>query len=1134
LTTFASGRNNPAAQGRAIEPQQPWKQEIKEMKGISIPILVAALVCFLAIPQLQAQNPNAGEIRGTVFDSTGAVIAGATVTIRNVNTNVVLTETTNEVGIYRVLAVQPGEYVLSFAKEGFETVVHRPITVRLEIVTVDARLNVGSTTTQVMVEAQTPLLQTESSEHSVTITATEMAELPSVGRTWWSFTQLIPGNVGYVGGGGSGDDIRANGQGGYTGSFLVDGGNATFVNTQSSGEMKVPNEAIAEVKWAVGNFSAEYGNGQAVFNVITKGGTNELHGSVFYDVQNEALNSSDYFRNLRGQEKPQVRWNQFGGSLGGPIVRDKAFFFVCFQRLLNYSHTSGFYTFPDSATRTGDFSALLQQAQPIVIHDPYSLRQVNGEWVRTPLPGNRMSPTQIDPVAQKIASYFPEPNLPGLIENYYWADRANNNRWWLTARGDYNINSSHRLNASILLGQQLITMADPRPQNHSEFRMRANQMQVSHVWVASSTVVNELRLAGFVWPHRGETPSANKGYPQQLGLINTIYDIFPRISISGQIGGSGIGGGVTTRNKQGRFNPSNVLSWNKGRHFLKFGVEYGYGFSNTSAWGDMSAGNFSFSGLFSRTPTGGAPGTVNGLGFADFLFGLPNWWGIGPIAPWRGFRIQSTQGFAQDDFKLRHNLTLNVGIRWLYQGGFTEVHDRLASFDPDLINPATNTPGAIWYAGQQGRRALQDSAQSVAPRIGLAWSPKPGWAIRAAYGTYQIPWSGANYLDSAGGSYGWSLQGSLSTTDQLTPVFTLGPTPAGAVFAYPNLAQGPHAGAIMFPTPADRPASLMNGQSVNYSPREVPISYTHQAQFSIQRQLADTVLKVGYIYTRGVNLTFYRDLNQVPADKLGPGDAQLKRPYPQFQTINALLSDGSSVYHGVQFSVQRHFSRGFSFLASYTFSKNLDTNTGWGWDSGSGTWQIGSDPMANYGISDNDRTHNASGGFVYQLPFGKGRRMLNRGGVLDALVGGWQLSSMFRLLSGAPFTPTMSGANLSGALSGAWRPNRIGKGTVPNPTIDLWFDPSAFAAPDPYTFGNSGRNILRGPGFKNVDLSLAKSVGLPMLGEAGQLQLRVDATNALNITNWGMPLSGIGGVQVGAITWCHAMRAVQIGAKLAF
>lgn len=288
------------------------------------------------------------------------------------------------------------------------------------------------------------------------------------------------------------------------------------------------------------------------------------------------------------------------------------------------------------------------------------------------------------------------------------------------------------------------------------------------------------------------------------------------------------------------------------------------------------------------------------------------------------------------------------------------------------------------------------------------------------------------------------------------------------------------------------------------------------------------------MFSRGRNLSFYRDLNQVPADQLGPGDAQLRRPYPQYQAINTTYSDAYSNYNALQVTVQRYFSRGLSFLANYTLSKSLDTGTGSGWGAGVDSWQIATDPAANYGLSSNDETHLVSGSFVYELPFGAGKRFLGNGGLLNGIVGGWQLSSMFRFNTGYPITPVWGGVNLSGALTGTLYPDRIGTGTLPNPGIDAWFDTSAFVQPAPYSFGNSGRNILRAPGLTNVDLALAKNFSIPQLGEAARLQIRIDATNVFNITNLNAPNMAVGSYGAGQIWSCGAMRVMQLGAKLNF
>ena len=431
---------------------------IQQGKRIGALMLITGFICLFPMSRLFGQNSNAGEIRGTVSDSSGAVIPGAVVTIKNVQTGITIKVVTDSTGIYDALSVQPGEYILTFAKEGFGEIIHSPITLRLEIITVDAQLRVGSTTQQITVQAQTPLLQTESSEHSATMTSTEVTELPNVGNSWWRLTTLIPGNVTGLG---SGDDIAANGQRGYSGNFLVDGGSATFINTESSGQMMVPNDAISEIKFTTGNFGAQYGNGLNVSNVITKSGTNQFHGSLFEYVENDVFDSSGYFTNLYGEKKPALRWNMYGGSVGGPIKRNKAFFFFTYENNPTHSYSSGLYSFPDAAIRQGDFSELLTQSTPTVIYNPYSLSQVNGQSVRTPLTNNVIPSSLIDPVAQNIEGYFPTPNLPGIINNYYYSGRGTQSEAWINGRVDYNLSSNNRLNGSILSSPETIIYADP-------------------------------------------------------------------------------------------------------------------------------------------------------------------------------------------------------------------------------------------------------------------------------------------------------------------------------------------------------------------------------------------------------------------------------------------------------------------------------------------------------------------------------------------------------------------------------------------------------------------------------------------------------------------------------------------------
>lgn len=307
------------------------------------------------------------------------------------------------------------------------------------------------------------------------------------------------------------------------------------------------------------------------------------------------------------------------------------------------------------------------------------------------------------------------------------------------------------------------------------------------------------------------------------------------------------------------------------------------------------------------------------------------------------------------------------------------------------------------------------------------------------------------------------------------------------------------------------------------------------------------VAQVAYVASHGDNLALQMDINQVPQNLLGPGNAQPRRPYPQFQSINSVVYGGISNYNSLQVSFRKRFTRGFSYDVNYTWSKNMDDEdaSGWGGQAGPQDWQIAADPGSNYALSYFDRGQMFKGDAIYQLPFGEGKPFLSHGGLLNTVVGGWQTSTIFILESGAPFTPIMGTQNLTGSLAGSWYPNRIGSGTLANPSIQRWFNTSAFVQPPSFTFGNSGRNILRGPGLVDFDISAAKDFRIPKLGEGGRLQLRIDAYNAFNHPNFANPNPDIGTPGAGVISSTVGMmnymtgstasgRTIQIGAKLSF
>jgi hypothetical protein len=346
-----------------------------------------------------------------------------------------------------------------------------------------------------------------------------------------------------------------------------------------------------------------------------------------------------------------------------------------------------------------------------------------------------------------------------------------------------------------------------------------------------------------------------------------------------------------------------------------------------------------------------------------------------------------------------------------------------------------------------------------------------------------------------------------------------------------TLSEGPP--PPIYPTAALRTPEMLNGENITYTPRNMPMGYSEQYRLDGQHQVkAGVLLDVAYVGNRGIHLPYARDINQVPEALLGPGNAQANRPYPQYAAISGALGNDFSNYSGLQMTVRKDFANGLLFLANYTWAKAMDTMTVNGWGGVPAVWQNAFDVHADYGPSSADIRHMFNGNFVYELPFGRGKRFINGGGrLLNRVMGGWELSSMFQLHTGLPFTPVMGTANLSGALDGTWRPDRIGNGTLSHPTISEWFDPSVFVQPAPYTFGNSGRNVLYSPGWKDMDLSLVKAFNFK---EKFSLRFTAEAFDVFNVSNFGYPDPGIGDGTTGIITSANTSRTVQLGAKLQF
>lgn len=1092
------------------------------MKGLHG--LAVLLMCLLMglLPQIApAQNSNSGAILGIVQDPTGSVIPGVSVDILNVNTGIHQTRQTNHDGLYTVTSVPLGEYAITFSMTGFQTFIRNGIVVYIGTTTVNADLKVGAQTEEITVSGQAPLLETESSDQTTTLDTHAVESMPVVGTDWRSLNGVLPGVNAAGGQSANGQFVGYNGTQGDFLTWLFDGSPAVNAQDDAPSQLYPPTDAIQEVTSSTANYSAQYGNGMQVINVITKSGTNQIHGSMFEMFQNDIFKARNYF----SPRVNELRWNDFGGSLGGPIIKNKLFLFVSYMENPAVTTAPTFYTFPTVAMRRGDFS----DPQFPTIYDPSSLTYVNGVATRTPLLGNKI--TTIDPVAAKIEAFWPLPNNLGpngnsLFNNYYQGVKKFETNRWYEGKIDYVINERNRLSGSAMVQpQNRPSGGDPRcPLDCYTGVFRDQAAQLTYTSTVTPRLINEARIGYSAESVTEVSFSAGKGFPNQIGLINPPADIFPVINVTGLVSSELDGGTVAIQSPDTELF-SDFVTLVRGKHVVKIGGEFDRYHIDLTAFGNTSSGSFAFNGIATRNP---ADPKSTGLGYADFLFGLPQSWSV-TESPLHEVHEYAGGLFVQDDVKVSQKLTLNMGIRWAPSGGWGVTDNKFGVFSPTVINPATSTPGALEFGGMNGRNTMPNATFTpIAPRIGLAWTPRDHWVVRASYGIFRAFRTEASYITGMVG-VGDNTQGAKTSPDNINPVFTLGPNESyGQAYV-----QGPP--MPVSPTAATKTPDLLNGQSVIYEAKNIPSLYVQQVYIDLQHELKGGILvDAGYVNTAGVHLLFARDINQVPEALLGPGTAQAKRPYPQFNGITNILWDGTSNYNALQLRAEKHAARGLLFIANYAWSKTQDTGTANGSAQNVDTYQRSYDRHANYALSTLHDSYMVNGLVSYDLPFGKGRLFISRSGILDAVVGGWRISASSQIHGGIPFTPKMGTANLSNSLAGSWFPNRVGSGRLANPTISKWFDTSAFQQPAQYTFGNSRRNILLGPSWRSADASLGKTFSLDRLREGAGFEFRVDAFDVLNHPNFGQPNASIGTSGAGIISSANTSRNFEFTGRIRF
>ncbi len=1106
-----------SAGGRGYQRSAPGPRLIGFWPAVARVLAAALLIICMAGFGL-AQNTNSGDIRGTVTDASGAVVPGVAVTILNVNTGVSKELVTNSVGLYDAVSILPGQYKITFAKEGFQKLVRDGITLVVGAMSVDAQLSVGAVQQEIVVREDVPLLKTETAEQSSNMNAATMSSLPNVGQDWSNFVKLIPGATGAAsaGQGSSGTSnpgvgMAINGTLPFYSSYLVDGGSIRLPHSANT-DSTVTFENISELQINTSAFSAQYGGGGDVFSVISKSGANQWHGSAYDYFQNDALNARGFFDAKKGRQ----RYNNFGGAVSGPMLKNKMFFYFNGDWIKHPSSATNTDSMPTADMKNGIFDV----GAFGIISDP-----TTGQ----PFTNNSIPSSRFDPVAAKVQSYFLTPNLPSITgtNNYRALVGTNSPQGRLFGRWDYNVSSKNRVSFSMAeRGAHGNGGGNECPINCQNQTGDGYAGQLSDVHTFSPTVVNEFRW-GYARQGNWFVPAGlGLGYPAKVGWQFAKADMFPGIIINGTGGTRSLNPpdhGTSAIYIQNSWDPSDVVTMIRGKHILHFGGEYLMLQDNSTPWGNINAGTFTFTGQF----------TNSNVGYADFLLGQVQSWSA-LYQGEAGMRSKNPSLFFQDDIKVRPNFTLNVGLRWEGHGGFKEVHNLWGTFDPTLMNPVTKTLGAILFGKNAGRDEIMASVNNVfLPRVGFAWAPRSNWSVRGGFGIYTTLWS--MDVDGSPLGFGTANSGSASANPGQPPVVLL--SGSGA-----NL---PYIGATTDP-------AAYNGQGVGniaYMPYHTPVGRVYQWTASVQRRFGGVVMEAAYVGSHGNGLEFQENINQLPANKLGQGNSA--RPFPQFLAIGPSVPggltgrfDNYSNYGSAQLSLKKRFGHGLNAEISYVWSRMKDQQdtSGWGSHYGNAVYQDAFDPAANYALSNFDVPHVVKGFWVYQIPLGKGHSVLNNSAG-DAVLGGWQVSSTFIFQSGNPFTPVMDSNTGSGALGGSWFPNLVGNPSVSNQSINQWFNQLAYATPAINTFGKNGRNTLRGPGLTAMDLSLGKTFRMPGWESAG-LEFRMDATNVLNHPCFNVPnaslsaaalASGVPNTAVGKITGTTVGgRYIQLGARFFF
>jgi outer membrane receptor protein involved in Fe transport len=1055
--------------------------------------LVAGMLLSLMLASPAAAQVTSGTILGTITDPSGGVLSGVSVSATNLDTGLVRSMTTDGSGAYQLSNLPIGRYQLKIERDGFKTKVISPVTLIVDQrLRADAALDLGALAETVEIRGGATLLQTDQPDINQIVQEREIKALPLNGRDFFSLLLLSNGvqdTSTDQAGATTNVTFSVNGQRPESNSVTLDGVQMSSVR-ESDVDLRPNVDAISEFKVLTSSFSAEYGHtGGGVISIQSKAGTNSFHGSGFEFLRNDALNAANYFRNPVNPEKAPLKQNQFGATLGGPLRKDRTFFFADYQGQTLRRTNEAFANVPEEPFRRGDFSSILPDN---IVYDPQT---------GLPFPGNVIPEKRWSQFGWSIMNAAALPNLENEpLGNYFvrQPESVNQHEWGLRVdqvlSGSDNIFGRFRMsNLHLNTADALARPDGPMPGVSMEVADEGRGIQqggihddrnyngvVSHNHLFGARLVNEARV-GF---HRYELDVLSHAFKQNLAEANGLHGVNVDENSSGlpvfylnaytSLGGDDFKP-LYFRETFWQFN--DTLTWNVENHSLKFGGEFRRR-NEDNYYALFPAGAFYFYPQRTTNYT-----YVGSHELAEVLLGLPflSWHGrrFGPPL----LRDNQYSAFVQDDWKLTDDLTVNLGVRYEYYTPFFSPSNELSMFDID------KSEIVIAEQGGESRYIINPDKNNFAPRAGFAFKINDKTTLRGGYGMFFTPENAQR--DDIKFNPPFYRQNEVFdgwTFDELPPPFV-------------------------------DPGAFPTGYQTYNIDRGFQRGYSHQYNVAVQREIPGGFLvEAAYVGSQGNNLPFSANINQARADGT-------PAPYPDLGDVGVVKALGDSSYHSGQFKLERRFSQGVFVLATYTWSKSIDTLTSP--SRGAGGVQNVFDPAQNRGLSDWDVPHRFALSYVWELPYGKGRRWgSDAGAITEALLGNWQMTGIFAARSGTPANVTV-GSPIPG---GDARPDLLHDPNLPGSerTPERWFDTTAFEAnkaPDGTLLpGNAGRNIIRGPGYVNFDLGLIKFIPL---GNEMRLQFRTEIFNLTNTPHFANPVVRMSDPAFGRIT--HTRNAINFG-----